>query len=231
MEHLPTWSLVVGLIQWAGGLALMVWGYFRFMARFAELSAGRFWDKAQTDVSVDFDDKLGFFWSGMVGYFSFLFTPVAWLALLIILQGLCRFTLALGVRRACGSLWAYPLLSGLELLRSRRRSRRRLKALGQEVPDRVEENCDPSGPWRLRVTSARDKTWRPVEAIRIEEQLYELVEVRESVEQNRLRLVYSLRPWPSNRLVRTVVDYQPPPRRRDRRPPPVAGPGQAGQGC
>jgi hypothetical protein len=60
------------------------------------------------------------------------------------------------------------------------------------------------------VISSRDKGWRPVDTIQMEDQLWELVELEEIREDGHLRMAYRLRLWPDNKLVRSIVSYKPP---------------------
>ena len=227
VHDLHRWSMAVGLLQIATGSVLYVTGGLRSTGGFAEQSATAFFEESQTEGGVDFDERLAFYWSGALGFVSFLATPLAWFAIYLMADGTFRFA-GYWAGEATGTVAAYPGFLLWELGTGEWRRRRRLRRFGDRVRDRVVWNPRADGDWLVEVESAHDKGWRAEEAIQVDDLLYELVETYDRSRQGKLRCCYRLRRWPETKLVHTVVAYQPPDGAWSRVPPvqrpPVAEP-------
>jgi len=210
LAHLPLASGLLGFAEVATGILVGLFLYLRFMHAFSDMAATNFFEQSQSDAGVEFNQRLAFNLSGAIGAVSFLVTPQAWLCIYLVVEGVVRMVTWLAGQSAVGCLAVYPVLGLAEHGLRRRRARQRAAAFGPAVPDRLEENPSAAGEWALRVTAAAEKPWRAVDTIRIGDALYELASMKEAHVDGRLRLCYELRRWPSNRLVRSIVDYEPP---------------------
>ncbi len=122
-------------------------------------------------------DTGDFFGMGVLGYVSYLVTPVAWVTLFCVAEGIVRALDAAFSERMLGM--AFVVLPWRAVLAARRTGkRRRLEAmLGPERPDEVVTG-QAGSPVALTVFAARRKPWSDYQVIDFAGEFYEATGVR-----------------------------------------------------
>jgi hypothetical protein len=210
VSDLRRWSFLLACVMTISGSMMWAFGGLAYMTGVSDDAVAVFYERSQQERELTFEEKLAFNWSGALNFVGFLFTPTAWVALYLILEGIVRWFGFWVSDEVPGSLPAYLIVPLVDRIRRKRSWRRREQAFGDEVVDQVRWNPEKNEGWILEVISAHDKPWRQVETIRLGEDLYELVEACELTTGGHLRIRYRLAPWPTGKVVRSIVYYDAP---------------------
>ncbi len=122
-------------------------------------------------------DTGDFFGMGVLGYVSYLVTPVAWVTLFCFAEGILRALDAAFSERMLGM--AFVVLPWRAVLAARRTGKRkRIEAmLGPERPDEVVAGR-PGSPVALTIYAAREKPWSDYQVIDFAGEFFEAIGVR-----------------------------------------------------
>ncbi len=190
-------ALVSGILQFFLCLALLIFGYFRWIVYIGAAFARAYAAHEIKDLSQS-GYQAGV---GMVSYISYLLRPTTIVIAYFAAEGITRFAAALLTGETIGS---GPLFL-VGLLHRRVERKRREKFLGPLVADVVQAgdgvSCD------LRIASCRPKDWGSLVTLRYAGKLYILA--AHGTAPAPRRFVYQLKELPAGTVARGLRDYDP----------------------
>ncbi len=179
-------------------------GFLRHVSGFLEGPGGTF--LMRKPGTLGYGD---FFGMGALGYVSYLVTPVAWLSLYCLAEGVLRALDAAFSARMLGVTLVVLPWRAAEALHQRRDRRRAAALLGPERPDEVVVG-EPGAAVALTVFSAREKPWADRQVLEVEGDFYTLASRRLVPRGLHHVFRYDLRHLPHGEVIRGVLLRYPP---------------------
>jgi hypothetical protein len=185
-------AVVSGLLECVVALYLLVIGYLHFLVvRTQQMRALR---------DANEGTQLYFFAILSVQY---VFHPLSLICLYLAGEGALRTWAAVFTHEVLPS---FPIRLAV-LIQDWRQAKKRIAALGLELPDTFEHVGDEAA--ELRIHSQRPKDgWRESSTIAVEQEFYEILRVER--ETGSLPIVYVLRKLPPGRVMRGIFRYDSP---------------------
>lgn len=167
-----------------------------------------------------------FFGMGALGYVSYLVTPVAWVSLYCLVEGVLRSLDAAFSARMLGVTLVVLPWRAADALHQRRDRRRAAALLGPERPDEVVVG-EPGASVALTVFSAREKPWADRQVLEIRGDFYTLASRRLVPRGLHHVFRYDLRHLPHGEVIRGVLLRYPADRAADGGGDPAPPPGES----
>ena len=163
--------IVSGWIETFLSATLFIMGFLRFGERF---NHGAGWMYVSHKPSLTYGDFIGV---GIIGYLSYLLTPVAWITVWCFGEGILRALDAALSSRMLGMALVVVPWRAVEVVQRSHSRRSLLAKLGPERPDEVAEGESGSSA-ELVVFACREKAWIPNQVIEYREEFFRLARKR-----------------------------------------------------
>ena len=163
--------VVTGWVEMSASAAIFVLGFLRYGERFTQTAGWTYVSHRPTLTHVDF------FGVGLIGYLSYLLTPLAWVTVWCFGEGIVRALDAALSSRMLGMALVVVPWRLAEAVRREAGRRTLLARLGPERPDEVAEDGSGSGS-DLVVFAGREKPWLQNQVIEYREEFFRLARRR-----------------------------------------------------
>ena len=163
--------VVSGWVEMSASAAIFVLGFLRYCERFTQ-TAG--WTYVSHKPTLTYGDFTGV---GLIGYLSYLLTPLAWVTVWCFGEGILRALDAALSSRMLGMAMVVVPWRLAEAVRREAGRRTLLARLGPERPDEVAEGESGSGS-DLVVFAGREKPWIQNQIIEYREEFFRLARRR-----------------------------------------------------
>jgi hypothetical protein len=193
-----------GLVESLAAAGLFGIGFLNYVGGFMQGPGGTF--LIRKPGSLTYGD---FFGTGALGYASYLFTPVAWVTVYCLVEGVLRALDAAYSERMLGMAFvALPWRATMALKRSVER-RRHASRLGPDRPDEVIVG-KAGAPAALTIFAAREKPWADYQVIEYAGDFYEAIGTRLVARGGHHAYRYEFRHLEHGDIIRgTLVRYPP----------------------
>lgn len=178
-------------------------GFLRYVDHFLR---GSGWTYLSHQHTLTYGD---FFGMGALGYVSYLITPIAWVSLYFIMEGILRALDAAFSDRMLGvGLVVLPWRVVVAVQRRRER-RRREELLGPERPDEVVLG-EPGAAVAVTIFAAREKPWTDHQVVEYRDDFYTVASKRLVPRGHHHMYRYDLHPLQHGEVIRGVLLYYDP---------------------
>lgn len=143
---------------------------------------------------------------GIVGWLSWLISPLAWLLLALAVIGGLRIANFVAHREAMAEPAVWLGVRGYRKAREALRRRKELRQLGPIRPDRLSKRSDG----QLRIVCCRAQAqWVLDATVRVDDAFYRVASLGTVKEQDGMAIAYELVPLPPGAVIRGRLTYSP----------------------